>query len=40
MHEAYTLVCDELQQQRGAMGGAMAECAELQRQLDELRAAA
>ena len=33
LHEAYTLVCDELQEQRLAMTSAMAQCQVLQQQL-------
>ena len=34
LHDAYTLVCDELQEQRLAMSTAMAQCQSLRRQLD------
>ena len=34
LHDAYTLVCDELQEQRLAMSTAMAQCQSLRQQLD------
>ena len=34
LHDAYTLVCDELQEQRLAMNTAMAQCQSLRQQLD------
>ena len=34
LHDAYTMVCDELQEQRLAMTSAMAQCQALQQQLD------
>ena len=35
LHDAYTLVWDELQEQRAAVNGAMAQCVELQRKLEQ-----
>ena len=34
LHDAHTMVCDELQEQRLAMTAAMTQCQSLQQQLD------
>ena len=36
LHEAYTLVWDELQEQRAAVNSAMSQCVALQRQMDRV----